>query len=175
MWNHLVEDLVEILQKLKPSIIVMPHPSLDTHLDHEYTSVALVQALEKWNEKPTFLLYTNHAEANRYPYGPADTVMSLPHWAGNEITIDRMYSHPLDNTLQRRKLFALETMHDLRLAPDEQSTCEVPNLMKRPDYPRVADVDYFRRAPRPNELFYVYDRDSVKEVIHAFLENSKTN
>lgn len=168
-WNHLVEDLTAILRKVKPSIIVMPHPLLDNHLDHEYTSVALVQALEKWNENVMFLLYTNHACENRYPFGPPGTPMSLPPWSTNDIQVERVYSHSLDPALQRRKLFALESMHDLRLSPDEQDTCNVPGLLLRPDYPRVPEVDYLRRGPRSNELFFVYGRDGVKEVIRSFL------
>ena len=30
-------------------------------------------------------------------------------------------------------------------------------------------VDYFRRAPRPEELFFVFDRDGVRNVIKTFL------
>jgi len=172
-WNHLVEDLQEILRKVKPSIIVMPHPWLDSHLDHEYTSVALVKALEKWKESPAFLLYTNHASANRYPYGPAGTIMSLPPWSQSDIVVQSIYSHPVNPTLQLRKLFALESMHDLRLAPEEQNTCENKELNKRPDYPRVPEVDYLRRGPRSNELFYVYNLDGVKEVIRTFLAIQK--
>ena len=168
-WNHLVEDLAEILKKVKPSIIVMPHPSLDGHQDHEYTSVALVQALEQWHDNATFLLYTNHTAANRYPYGPAGTVMSLPPWSASDISVEGIYSYPVEAAVQRRKLFALESMHDLRLSPEEQSTCAVPGLFHRPDYPRVPEVDYLRRGPRANELFYVYNRDGVKEVIRNFL------
>jgi LmbE family N-acetylglucosaminyl deacetylase len=171
-WNHLVEDLTQILRKVDPSIIVMPHPWLDSHLDHEYASVALVQAIEKWNEKATFLLYTNHAAANHYPYGPAGTIMSLPPWSASDILVERVYSHPVDPALQLRKLFALESMHDLRLSPEEQDTCDVSGLLRRPDYPRVPEVDYLRRGPRSNELFYVYSRDAVKEVIRSFLAAS---
>lgn len=168
-WNHLVEDIGEILHKVKPSIIVMPHPWLDGHLDHEYTTVAVVEALEKWDGKAVFLLYTNHTAENRYPYGPAGTVMSLPPWSESDVSIERVYSHPTDALLQRRKLFALESMHDLRLSPEEQDTCDQPGLPRRPDYPRVPEVDYLRRGPRTNELFYVYSRDGVKEVIRSFL------
>jgi LmbE family N-acetylglucosaminyl deacetylase len=168
-WNHLVEDLTEILRKVKPSIIVSPHPLLDTHLDHDFTTVALVQALEKWNQNTTFLLYTNHASQNRYPFGPAGTVMSLPPWPINEMMIERVYSHPVDQKLQLRKLFALESMHDLRLSPDEQDTCDMSGLLLRPDYPRLPEVDYLRRGPRSNELFFVYGRDGVKEVVRNFL------
>jgi GlcNAc-PI de-N-acetylase len=168
-WDHLVEDLANILRKVKPSIIVIPQPWLDSHLDHEYTSVALVQALEQWHEKATFLLYTNHAAANRYPYGPAGTVMSLPPWSTSDILLESVYSYPVDPTLQLRKLFAMESMHDLRLSPEEQDTCDVSGLLLRPDYPRVPEVDYLRRGPRSNELFYVYDREGVIEVVRSFL------
>jgi LmbE family N-acetylglucosaminyl deacetylase len=172
-WNHLVEDLSAILRKVKPSIIVMPHPWLDSHLDHEYTSVALVQALEEWKDKATFLLYTNHADENRYPYGPAGTVTSLPPWSKSDIAVESIYSHPVDARMQVRKLFALESMHDLRLSPEEQDTCDVRGLLLRPDYPRVPEVDYLRRGPRSNELFYVYGREGVQEVIRSFLANHK--
>jgi LmbE family N-acetylglucosaminyl deacetylase len=168
-WNHLVEDITEILRKVKPSIIVTPHPLMDHHLDHAYTTVALVQALEKLNEKATFLLYTNHASENRYPFGPANTVTSLPPWSLSDLRVERVYSHPVDQKLQLRKLFALESMHDLRLSPDEQDTCDVSGLLLRPDYPRSPEVDYLRRGPRPNELFFVYGRDGIKEVVRTFL------
>ena len=169
-WNHLVEDLTEILRKVKPAIIVTPHPLLDTHLDHDYATVALVQALEKWNQSARFLLYTNHASKNRYPFGPAGTVMSLPPWSINDMMIEGVYSHPVNRSLQLRKLFALESMHDLRLSPDEQDTCDMSGLLFRPDYPRVPEVDYLRRAPRSNELFFIYGRDGIKEVVRTFLE-----
>jgi hypothetical protein len=90
--------------------------------------VAAAEALDKWNGQARFLLYTNHASENRYPFGPAGTVMSLPPWSTSEIAVERVYAHPLDRVLQRRKLFALESMHDLRLSPEEQDTCDVPGL-----------------------------------------------
>jgi hypothetical protein len=72
--------------------------------------------------------------------------------------------------LQRRKLFALESMHDLRLSPSEQDGCLPPGTPpKRPDYPREAAVDYLRRGPRSEEVFFVFGRDGVRELIHAFL------
>ena len=168
-WNHLVEDLIEIFRNVKPAIVVMPHPLLDDHADHQYTSVAAVEALDGWNGQATFLLYTNHASQNRYPFGPAGTVMSLPPWSASDIAVERVYAHPLDRALQRRKLFALESMHDLRLSPDEQVTCDLPGLQRRPDYPRVPEVDYLRRGPRSEELFFVFERDGVREVIREFL------
>jgi LmbE family N-acetylglucosaminyl deacetylase len=169
-WAHLVEDLVEILRRVKPAVVVMPHPWLDTHADHQYVAVAAVEALERWSEPARFLLYTNHAFENLYPFGPAGTVVSLPPWSRHELPVEGIYSHPLSAELQRRKLFALESMHDLRLSPAEQAACGTPGAVaRREDYPRTPAVDYFRRAPRPEELFFVFGRDGVRELIRAFL------
>jgi hypothetical protein len=166
-WQHLVEDLVEVLRKVNPGIVVMPDPRLDTHLDHEFTSVALGQALGQWRGNPVFLLYTNHTDGNLYPYGPSGTVVSLPP-SDQHLRMQKVYSHPTSHALQIRKLFALESMHDLRLSPDEQ-TCSPATIASRQDYPRIPEEDYFRRAPRANELFYVFDKAGVHAVIQAFL------
>jgi LmbE family N-acetylglucosaminyl deacetylase len=168
-WSHLVEDLVKVLKEVKPAIVVMPYPQLDTHADHQFVAVAAVEALERWKGKPRFLLYTNHAARNLYPFGPAGSPMSLPPWAGPELPVERVYAHPLGPDLQRRKLFALESMHDLRLSPSEQSSCSDPAAPRRPDYPRVPAVDYFRRGPRSEEVFFVYGRDGVRDLIRTFL------
>jgi LmbE family N-acetylglucosaminyl deacetylase len=167
-WQHLVEDLVEVLRKVNPGIVVMPDPRLDTHPDHELTSVALDQALEQWQGNPTFLLYTNHTDTDHYPYGPAGTVVSLPP-TERHVSMQKIYSHPTAHALQIRKLFALESMHDLRLSPDEQMTCSAATIAHRPDYPRVPEGDYFRRGPRANELFFLFNKAGVRAAIQDFL------
>src|ERR1700722_6495096 len=167
-WQHMVEDFVEVLRKVNPGIVVMADPRLDTHPDHEFTSVALVQALEQWQGNPIFLLYTNHADADHYPYGPAGTAVSLPPSEGH-VSVQKIYSHPTAHALQIRKLFALESMHDLRPSPDEQITCSAATIAHRPDYPRNPEEDYFRRAPRANELFFVFNKAGVRAVIQDFL------
>jgi hypothetical protein len=166
-WQHLVEDLVEVLRKVNPGIVVMPDPRLDTHPDHELTSVALDQALEQWQGNPIFLLYTNHTDSDHYPYGPAGTVVSLPP-SERHVSMQKIYSHPTAHALQIRKLFALESMHDLRLSPDEQITCSAA-IAHRPDYPRIREEDYFRRAPRANELFFLFNKAGVRAAIQDFL------
>lgn len=173
-WANLVDDLVAVLRKVQPEIIVTPHPWLDSHPDHQYVTVALVQALERWKRPAKFLVYTNHAARNRYPFGPAGTVMSLPPWAGPALPIESVYSHTLDADRQRRKLFALEAMHDLRPAPDEQAACGDPQAPRRPDYPRVPEVDYFRRGPRSEEVFFVFGRDGLRELVRTFLSREKS-
>jgi hypothetical protein len=83
--------------------------------------------------------------------------------------MQKIYSHPTAHALQIRKLFALESMHDLRLSPDEQMACGSVTIAHRPDYPRAPEEDYFRRAPRANELFYVFDKTGARAAIQAFL------
>ena len=62
-------------------------------------------------------------------------------------------------------------MHDLRLSPAEQSECGLPAEERRPDYPRVPEVDYFRRAIRSNELFLIYGPDSLQALVRTFLDH----
>jgi LmbE family N-acetylglucosaminyl deacetylase len=169
-WANLVDDLVTILGKVKPAVVVMPYPQLDTHLDHEFVAVAAVEALQRYKGSPRFLLYTNHTFQNLYPFGPAGSGMSLPPWPGAELPVEGYYSHTVSADVQRRKLFALETMHDLRLSPSEQGGCLPPGTNpKRDDYPRIASVDYFRRGPRAEEPFFVFSRDGVRKLIQSFL------
>ncbi|HEY7818515.1 MAG TPA: PIG-L family deacetylase [Vicinamibacteria bacterium] len=170
-WSHLIEDLREVVKKVDPAVIVMPHPLLDSHRDHQVAAAAVVEALERSNEKHTFLLYTNHASENRYPFGPAGTSVPLPPWSAGDIEVEGMYSHPVPPELQVRKLFALESMHDLRLSPDEQSICHAEDVVFRPDYPRIPEVDYFRRGVRSEELFFVHTRDGVQEQVQTFLRS----
>jgi hypothetical protein len=69
------------------------------------------------------------------------------------------------------KLFALESMHDLRYSPSRQyqlALGEGRTLTPEPPGP-PPDVTYFRRGPRSNELFYVYDERTIQPVIQAFL------
>ena len=170
-WDNLVEDTLNLLKKVKPAVIVAPHPQLDTHRDHQFTAVALSEALARWNRPVALLLYTNHADRNRYPYGPAGTLLSLPPPPPGDVMLDRIYSHPVSPALQRLKLFALESMHDLRFSPTRQYQ------LARPDARTIApekegpapDITYLRRGPRSNELFFVYDRDTFASMIKAFL------
>src|SRR5918994_6486544 len=92
-WGNLVDDMLTVLKKVKPSIIVAPHPQLDTHRDHQFTTVALSEALARWNRPVALLLYTNHADRNRYPYGPAGTLVSLPPPPPGDVVVHRVYSH----------------------------------------------------------------------------------
>lgn len=172
-WNHLVADLASVLRKVRPTVIVMPHPMLDNHPDHDFTAVAAMEALGHWNHEVTLLLYTNHADDNDYPYGPAGTSAPLPPWDSRQVPVESVYAHPVPPDLQRRKLFALDCMHDLRLSPTEQAmVLDGDRKPLREDYPRVPAKDYFRRAPRPEELFFVFSREGARKLIRTFLEDT---
>jgi len=172
-WNHLVEDLAQVLRRVRPALVVMPHPLLDSHGDHKNTAVAAVQAMEAAGVQPTCLLYTNHVNRDRYPYGPAGTSAPLPPWSTSDVLVESVYAHPVSPQVQIGKLFALESMHDLRLAPDEQRTLGNPPPGRRPDYPRLELIDYLRRAPRSEELFFVYSAQGAREVVNAYLRGLK--
>ena len=47
-WGNLVDDTLSLLKKVKPAVIVAPHPQLDSHRDHQFTAVALAEALARW-------------------------------------------------------------------------------------------------------------------------------
>ena len=172
-WPNLVADLERVLRRVKPRVIVAPHPQLDSHSDHQFTTVALSQALARWRRPVALLLYTNHADRNRYPYGPAGTLMSLPPPLPQPTHLDRVYSHPVSRDAQRLKLFALEAMHDLRLSPSRLYQLVIGDDRtvepEKAGPPAVGGVNYLRRAPRANELFYTYDQDTVKPMLEAFL------
>lgn len=171
-WAHLVQDLVAVFQKVRPRVIILPHPFLDTHEDHAFTAVATLEALERWKAPVTLLLYTNHAGGDRYPYGPAGTSAPLPPWPGRELEVEGFYAHPVSPETQRLKLFALDAMHDLRLSPTEQAACLTGEVRpQRDDYPRAPEVDYFRRGPRPEEIFLVSSREGFRKLVCQFLDD----
>ena len=176
-WTNLVDDLETVLKKVKPAVIVAPHPQLDSHADHQFATVALAEAMSRRRQRATLLLYTNHADRNRYPYGPAGTVMSLPPPVEQEVILDRVYSHPVSTEVQRQKLFALESMHDLRPSPSRIYQAEFGD--DRSIAPEEigtsagGGVNYLRRGPRSNELFFVYDETTLKPAIDAFLAARK--
>lgn len=169
-WRNLVADIEGLLRRVNPAVIAAPHPQLDSHRDHQFTTVALVEALARWRRDVTLLLYTNHADNNRYPYGPAGTLMSLPAIT-QPVELDRVFSLPVPPELQRDKLFALESMHDLRYNPSRQYQMAIgEGRTVQPEKPGPGpDITYLRRGPRSNELYFVYDQDTVKPMIDAFL------
>jgi hypothetical protein len=118
------------------------------------------------------LLYDNHHRlSEHYPFGSSGDRITLPPWFGG-VEFVSVYSHELDESAQLRKLFALEAMHDLRGPPLRLTGGPFRTfgdrlhqgfqLIRRDPF---GDYSYFRRAVRPNELFFVYrprDRDALR-------------
>jgi hypothetical protein len=71
------------------------------------------------------------------------------------------------------KLFALEAMHDLRVSPSRLYQLVVGDdrtaAAETTGPAAVGGVNYLRRAPRANQLFYAYDRETVRPIVEAFL------
>jgi LmbE family N-acetylglucosaminyl deacetylase len=165
-WAGLVGDLLWELQRVRPEIIAAPHPLLDAHPDHQFTTIALIEALAQWEGKCELYLYTNHAMENEaWPLGDRDAISGLPAWSGRELFFQRLYSHPVTAEEQKMKLIALEDMHDLR-AFDLRDAGSAVSEAERAAW---QTFDYFRRGPRPNELFFVVTREDAVRLREAFL------
>jgi LmbE family N-acetylglucosaminyl deacetylase len=176
-WESLVEDLALLIQKVRPEIIVSPHPALDANSDHKFTTIALLDALKKVGDtKCALYLYTNHhVHAEYFPFGPADALVTLPPWFDGRLPFGGVYSQPLDDSRQTEKLFALDAMHDLRPAPRRFFGQPTMRLIERLGvlaselwHEPFGTYSYYRRAVRPNELFFIYspaERSSLRSYV----------
>ncbi|AOS45204.1 GlcNAc-PI de-N-acetylase [Lacunisphaera limnophila] len=164
-WEALVNDLVWELERVRPEVIVAPHPLLDNHADHQFTTIALIDALARWPGACELYLYTNHALENEaWPLGDRDAMSGLPPTSHGGLFFRRLYSHPLSPFEQKLKLVALEGMHDLRAFDLRDGT-----PVSESDREAWADYDYYRRGPRPNELYFVVTREEAFRLRDAFL------
>jgi LmbE family N-acetylglucosaminyl deacetylase len=161
-----------LIEKHQPDVIVTPHPVIDSHKDHIYTTIALSQALKRTQHQPkTILLCCIHSHVSElYPYGPARTEIGLPpipqSWH-RVIQHDKILLEPVLPEINNMKAFALESHTDLR----ERRITSAPSLLKTfiaikayllsyidgIDHPPTS---YFRRAIRPHELFFVIDNNT---------------
>jgi LmbE family N-acetylglucosaminyl deacetylase len=179
-WRALVEDLAALLARVRPGLVALPHPLLDTHPDHSAAALALLEALDAAPEAPgaTLLLYTvHHAHAEAHPLGPRDGLVSLGPWFDERAPVGRVVSLPLSEETRLAKLFALEASHDLRPAArfDAPSAWEHLGRALRAarDVLRGRDPlgsSYTRRALRPNELFIAHEAGDAGLLREAFLE-----
>lgn len=182
-WGDLVADLRRVIEAARPDIVATPHPLVDGHEDHRLTTVALAQALDGvggTHDGVTFLLYVVQPRGwVRYPFGPADALVSLPPWSDSVWVADSIYSHPLSPQVRRAKYFAVEAHHDGRELR-EHTAAPLPGLpaaLAREVAAAVRAADhrstsYLRRAPRPNEMFYVVSRGSLDGLVARALGNA---
>jgi LmbE family N-acetylglucosaminyl deacetylase len=184
-WTSLVRDLVNVLGTTNPDVIIMPHPLLDSHKDHQLSAIATLEALEKTGKKSGSLyFYTNHPPTDRFPFGPRDGIVSLAPTSGRVIHAEGFRSFPIDRETQTMKLFALEAMHDIRPSNFSENTeygisiamARIIRILKNTSHdlvfgyhPDFYSLEHIRRAARPNEIFIIYPAAQANKLKNIFI------
>jgi LmbE family N-acetylglucosaminyl deacetylase len=158
-WGDFVSDLSSVISKINPDVFVSPYPVLDTHEDHKYSTVALVEAIMKSGLRSGYLcLYSNrYVQSEYFPYGPAGSIYSVLPLENNGLFFDRIFSLDLGDGLCVEKKISLEAHYDLRESVQFMSIREqfhyILNKIKGCVY--NTENSYYRRAMMSNEIFYV--------------------
>ncbi len=157
-WNNLVGDLAALLKRFRPEVVVLPHPELDPHPDHIQASRALAEAVERGGWRPEIqLLYANHLYDNdRWPMGPAGNGVALPP-RQVPLPADGLWSPVLEASSRMDKAQALAMQHDLQtpLPFKKRLRRLIQWLLAGRRWPEVGQDDFFRKAVRRHELFWV--------------------
>lgn len=180
-WRGLVADLARIIETSKPTIIVAPHPLLDDHPDHFCSTLAMCQALQSVTVDVRAILFTcvHNRRSELWPFGAAgDGYIALPVLAEDGEAGESIYSHSLSSDRQKLKFLALEAMHDLREI-DWSAVDGADNLRERLlkearkliHGPGGSPTSYFRRAIRPDEVFFVSSINHARRLIQRALVN----
>lgn len=178
-WNSLVEDLRYLLKKIKPDIVVTPYPAIDAHPDHQYSTIAVFEAIKKLKlTNIELFLYTNHFNlCEIYPFGKMYSNLTLPPVVKDGLYFKSIYSYSLPFYKQQEKILALEAMNDIRLDTEWKSVSGsfmvfLKNFVKN----IILDDDerYFRRSVKTDELFFIidskklYDKKVYKKLTEPF-------
>ncbi len=159
-WQNLVGDLTALLEHYRPEVVVTPHPELDPHSDHVASTQALLEAVDLSSWKPTtLLLYANHLHDNdRWPMGPAGAGIALPP-AIEALPADRLWSPLLSADVQLDKAMALAMEHDLQGGQvfKRQLRRWIQQGLAGRRWPVTGSNEFFRKAVRRHELFWVRD------------------
>ncbi len=164
-WHSLVVNFKMVLQKVKPDVIVTPHPLLELKSDQQLSTIALMQAVKDLNiTEGHFFFYFNQYFLNEFvPYGKSGGMVSLPPLFVRKIYLDGLHSERLNENRQAEKALAIEAISDLR--PDTEWRFWKPTFSHFLHITRVAlvgyDNTYYKRSVRSNELFFVLDIDHI--------------
>jgi len=158
-WGNLIADLVALLEHERPEVIVTPHPELDPHADHVAATRAIFQAIEASTWKPSVALYyANHLHDNdRWPMGLANMGVALPP-AIEPLSPYALWSPTLTAETQLDKAMALRLQHDLQgqLPLKRQVRRWLQRVLAGRRWPRTGQDEFFRKAVRRHELFWVH-------------------
>ena len=159
-WVNLVGDIQALLEHFRPEVVVTPHPELDPHSDHVASTRAVLEAIAVSAWKPaTLLMYANHLHDNdRWPMGPAGAGIALPP-AIEPLPSDRLWSPLLSADMQVDKAMALAMEHDLQgsLGFKRQLRRVIQQWLAGRRWPVTGSNEFFRKAVRRHELFWVRD------------------
>ncbi|MGY2167955.1 PIG-L deacetylase family protein [Pseudomonas gingeri] len=167
-WQNLVQDLVELIEQIQPEVIVLPHPRFDPHPDHVCSQQAVMQALRMTTSQPEFLLhYANHLHDNdRWPMGAAGCGVALPPQLTTQAPL-RPWTLPVSSQDQWHKAMSLGMMHDLQ--PPLPFKRKIRRLIQRylagRRWPVFGENEFFRKAVRQHELFWVDENPGKREGI----------
>ena len=174
-WNNLIADLKHLLVEINPSIIVTPNPMTDGHPDHQFTTLALLEALQQTpTVKGSLYLYTVHsAYATRWPLGTAKSAVSLPPLFSKLPFFERIYSLHLPLDVYTEKFFAIDDMHDIRpnYFLNKQQTMEAPSTLLQSLYLQWKELLLMRKYLRMDELFFVTPMEKASDLREMFLKN----
>jgi LmbE family N-acetylglucosaminyl deacetylase len=167
-WETLVADMAEIVEHVRPSTVVVPHPQMDPHPDHGAATRALEAALRRAGHSPeNTLYYTTHIrDTAEHPFGPPHcTAGPPPNFAASGVGLG-YFSLPVSEETQRNKVSALEAMHDLRSSPRWEKRVKkwAQRLIAGRAWPEYGEHAYFRTAIKANEIFFVRRHGSASEV-----------
>ncbi|MFV3371521.1 PIG-L deacetylase family protein [Pseudomonas sp. NY15435] len=157
-WLNLVADLTALIERIRPEVILTAHPELDPHADHVHATRATLEAIERSSWKPqTLLLYANHLHDNdRWPMGPADGGIALPPCI-EALPADPLWSPVLNAATRIDKAQALALQHDLQtpLTGKKRLRRLIQRVLAGRQWPATGDDEFFRKAVRRHELFWV--------------------
>ena len=157
-WLNLVADLTTLIEHIRPEVILTAHPELDPHADHVHATRATLEAIERSSWQPqTLLLYANHLHDNdRWPMGPADGGIALPPCI-EALPADPLWSPVLDAATRIDKAQALALQHDLQtpLTGKKRLRRLIQRVFAGRQWPVTGDDEFFRKAVRRHELFWV--------------------
>lgn len=157
-WNNLIADLVSLLERYRPEVLLVPHPELDPHADHVHAAIAIEEAVGRSSWKPeTELLYANHLHDNdRWPMGPADFGVALPP-AFDTLPHYSLWSPTLSAEARLDKAMALTMQHDLQVPLPWKKRIRrlIQQVLVGRRWPVTGEDEFFRKAVRRHELFWV--------------------
>ncbi|NUU34212.1 PIG-L deacetylase family protein [Pseudomonas sp. C2B4] len=165
-WNNLLADLRELIDRIQPQVIVLPHPHFDPHPDHLCSQQAVMQALTGTAWQPEILLhYANHLHDNdRWPMGDAGTGVALPPQF-DAVEPLRPWTPSLSTEVQWRKAMSLGMMHDLqpRLPLKRLVRRGIQRFLAARRWPAFGQNEFFRKTVRRHELFWVQELTGKRE------------